>query len=196
MMIEGSRINRNSMDRMLQKIWGLVSLEDWTEAEILLNTLIKVKPWDKKFLLYKAQLRKNMWLASDKEDYALLEDAIHLYSRCHLLTGGAEAGINTATLLLISGNDREAYRKAAEVAKHCRALILDGVKERDGYYAAIIAEANLIRGRLEAAETWYETAHEENSTIADIFQENMNLLLEHIVPESSTVKRIRQALRA
>lgn len=195
-MIEGSIINRNALDRILQKVWGLVVQEEWAEAEALLDKLISVKPWDKKLLLTKAQLRKNMWLASNREDYSLLDDAVHLYSRCHLLTGAAEAGINTATLLLISGNDQEAYRKAAEVAKHCRAVIMEGIREPDGYYPAIIAEANLIRGRLEAAETWYETAHSENSTIADIFQENMNLLLEHTVPESSTVNKIRRALRA
>ncbi len=49
--------------------------------------------------------------ATDREDYDLLKDALHLFSRCHLLTGNAEAGINTATLLLLSGNEREALQE-------------------------------------------------------------------------------------
>lgn len=137
-----------------------------------------------------------MWITSDCEDYELLKDALHLFSRCHLLTGNPEAGINTATLLLLSGNEDEAYAKAAEVARHCRSLILDGERSLDGYYAAVIGEANLIRGRLEAAEAWYETAYSQDNSISEIFKENMNLILAHIVPESKTVVKIRQALRA
>jgi hypothetical protein len=137
-----------------------------------------------------------MWLASNRDNYELLQDALHLFSRCHLLTGNPEAGINTATLLLLSGNEEEAYRKASEVAGHCRNLIMDGTVELDGYLAAIIGEANLIRGRHEAAQSWYETACSQDESITEVFRENMNLLLDHTVPESKTVKKIRRALRA
>lgn len=189
-------INSNAVDRILQRVWAFIAKEEWHEADMLLDKLLIGKPWDKKILLNKAQLRKRMWIAGDCDDYGLLQDALRLFSRCHLLTGDPEAGINTATLLLISGREPEAYRKAAEVAKHCRTLIMMGKRELDGYYAAIIAEANLIRGRLEAAEAWYETAYSQDSSISEIFRENMNLLIEHIVPETSTVNRIRQTLRA
>lgn len=137
-----------------------------------------------------------MWLATNRENYDLLKDALHLFSRCHLLTGNPEAGINTATLLLLSGNEEEAYRKAAEVSAHCRNLIMEGTGEPDGYLSAIMGEANLIRGRHEAAQSWYETACFQNESISEVFTENMNLLLDHTVPESKTVKKIRRALRA
>ena len=154
------------------------------------------KPWDKKLLLNKAQLRKRMWIASSCEDYDLLKDCLHLFSRCHLLTGNPEAGINTATLLLLSGEDEEARAKASEVARNCRTHIMEGNKEVDGYYAAVIGEANLIMGKLEAAEAWYDTAYSEDSSIADIFRENMDLILKHIEPESKNAVKIRNALRA
>ncbi len=137
-----------------------------------------------------------MWIASDCEDYDLLKDCLHLFSRCHLLTGSPEAGINTATLLLLSGDNEKARRKAEEVARNCRTHIMEGDKEVDGYYAAVLGEANLVMGNLEAAEAWYDTAYSEDSSIADIFRENMDLILQYTSPESKTAGKIRSALRA
>jgi len=194
--IEEFTINSNAIDRILQRVWTFIAREEWDKAEELLDKLLIGRPWDQKLLLNKAHLRKRMWMSSGREDYSLLMETAHLFSKCHLLTGNAEAGINTATLLLLGGNDEEAHKKATEVARHCRMLIMDGNRELDGYYAAVIAEANLIRGRLEAAQSWYETAYNQDSSIAEAFKENMNLLLEHIVPETKSVKKIRQSLRA
>jgi tetratricopeptide (TPR) repeat protein len=180
----------------LQSVWVFIARKEWEKAEALLDTLLAGKPWDKKILFTKAQLRKRMWIASEREDYQLMMDALHLFSRCHLLTGNPEAGINTATLLLLSGNHDEARKKAEEIATRCRNLVMKGNRELDGYFAAVIAEANLIMGRLEAAEAWYDTAYSKDNSVTEIFSENMSLILEHIVPESGAVARIRKALRA
>jgi hypothetical protein len=193
---KGLTINSNAVDRILERVWAFSAKEEWERADSLLDKLIVAKPWDRKLLLTKAHLRKRKWMASNRKDYDLLLDTIRHFSRCSLLTGSAEAGINTATLLLISGKEDEAYKRAAETARHCRNLILSGDSDLDGNYAAIIAEANLIRGRLEAAESWYEAASSKDSSIADIFKQNMSLLLEHSALESNTVLKLRNALGA
>jgi len=196
LLTKGYAINSSAVDRILERVQAFSAREDWEKAESLLDKLLFAKPWDSKLLLCKAHLRKRMWIASNCENYELLEDSVRLFSRCHLITGSSEAGINTATLLLLSGKEEDAYKKASETSRHCRNLILEGDHELDGYFAAIIAEANLIRGRLEAAESWYETASSQDGSIADKFKENMSLLLEHSVSESKTVTRMRKALRA
>jgi len=193
---KGSVINTDAVERILQRVWAFIAAEEWDKAEDLLDKLITAKPWDRKLLLNKAHLRKKMWLASGSEDYELLKDATHLFSRCHLLTGSPEAGINTATLLLIAGNEDEAYQKAAETAAHCRSVMMDSESEPDGYLLAVMGEANLIRGRLEAAEAWYDAACSQDDSIAEIFKENMNLLIDHIVPETRSILKIRKSLRA
>ena len=193
---KGSVINTDAVERILQRVWAFIAAEEWSKAEDLLDKLISAKPWDRKLLLNKAHLRKKMWLSSSCEDYELLKDATHLFSRCHLLTGSPEAGINTATLLLIAGNEDEAYQKAAETAAHCRAVMMDSESEPDGYLLAVMGEANLIRGRLEAAEAWYDAACAQDDSIAEIFKENMNLLIDHIVPETRSILKIRKSLRA
>ncbi len=193
---KGSAINTDAVERILQRVWAFIAAEEWGKAEDLLDKLITAKPWDRKLLLNKAHLRKKMWLASGCEDYELLREATHLFSRCHLLTGSPEAGINTATLMLIAGNEEEAYLKAAETAAHCRSMMMDAESEPDGYLLAVMGEANLIRGRLEAAEAWYDAACAQDDSIAEIFKENMNLLIDHIVPETRSILKIRKSLRA
>lgn len=193
---KGNAINSNAVDRILQRVWSLIAREEWEKAEKLLDKLIIGKPWDKKLLLNKAQLRKRMWIASHCENFGYLTESLHLFSRCHLLTGNPEAGINTATLLLLSGKAEDARKKASEVARHCRSRIMNGDRELDGYFAAVIGEANLILGKLEAAEAWYDTAYSQDNSIAEIFKENMNLILDHTLPESKAVVKIRKALRA
>lgn len=184
------------MDRILERVFAFAEKGDWAKAEKLLDRLLMGKPWDKKLLLSKAKLRKRMWIASNCEDYHLLTDCFHLFSRCHLLTGNPEAGINAATFLLLMGDEQEALRKATEVARNCRTRIMGGNRELDGYYAAIVAEANLIMGNLEAAEIWYDTAYSEDIKIAESFRENMELILEHIGTESKIAMKIRSSLRA
>ncbi|MCD6587134.1 MAG: DUF4071 domain-containing protein [Candidatus Fermentibacteraceae bacterium] len=158
--------------------------------------LIVAKPWDKRLLLAKAQLKKKMWIASGHEDHVLLEEALQLYSRCHLLTGSIEAGINSATLLLLSGKKKEAYKRADDTARHCRLLIMENETHELGYYAATIAEVNLLRGRIEAAESWYKTALSKNNRVPDGVLDNMNLLLDHLVLEPDMAVRIREAVGA
>lgn len=59
-----------------------------------------------------------------------------------------------------------------------------------------IAEINLLRGRLEAAESWYKTALSKNSEVSEQVLDNMNLLLNHLVPEPEMEIRIREAVGA
>jgi tetratricopeptide (TPR) repeat protein len=125
-----------------------------------------------------------------------MEEALQLFNRCYLLTGSIEAGINSATLLLLSGKKREAYKRADDTARHCRLLIMENKKHELGYYAATIAEVNLLKGRLEAAELWYKSALSENSRVSEKVLDNMNLLLNHLVPEPDMVARIRESVGA
>ncbi|MCK5131180.1 MAG: hypothetical protein KAR40_03405 [Candidatus Sabulitectum sp.] len=181
------------MKRLLDRVSIFISRGQWDNAEIILNKLIVAKPWDRKLLLSKAYLRKKMWMASDCENHELLIDAEHLFSRCHLLTGSVEAGINSATLLLLSGRDKEAYRRADDTAHHCRQLILESDNHHQESYAVTIAEVNLLRGRLEAAESWYRTALSQESKVSEQVADNMNLLLNHLVTEPEMAAKIRDA---
>ncbi len=137
-----------------------------------------------------------MWMASSCKDYSLLEEAIQLFSRCHLLTGSIEAGINSATLLLLSGKEKEAYKRADDTARHCRQLIIENDSLQHESYAVTIAEVNLLRGRLEAAESWYKTALSQSSEVSEYVLDNINLLLNYLVPEPEMEIRIRETLGA
>lgn len=184
------------MERLLEKVSVFSSQGQWEKAESILDKLIVAKPWDKKLLLAKAHLRKKMWLSSDCENHTFLNEALHLFSRCHLLTGSVEAGINTATLLLLSGKKEEAYRRADDTARHCRQLIIENDISEQGNYAVTIAEGNLVRGRMEAAESWYKTAMSKDDCISDQVIDNMNLLLNHLMPDREMAIRIREAVGA
>lgn len=135
-------------------------------------------------------------MASNGDDYFLLEEAIQLFSRCHLLTGSAEAGINTATLLLIGGRQEEARRKAEDTARRCRKIILEKDDFMPEYFAAITAEVHLINGNIAEAESWYRTASSQNRKLPEQVKENMDLLLDYLVLNSETATRIREALGA
>jgi hypothetical protein len=189
-------IKSSAVDRILKRVEAFADKEQWAQAEALLDKLLIAKPWDRSVLLTKAHLYKQMWLTGDRKDHKPMEKAISLFSRCHLLTGSAEAGINTATLLLLSGREDDARRKASEVARHCRNQILEGEHAMDGFLAGVIAEANLVNGMLDAAEGWYETARTQDSTVVIRFRENMLLILEHTLPDKPSADRLREALRA
>ncbi len=184
------------MERLLERVSVFSSRGQWEKAESILNKLLFAKPWDKQLLLAKAHLRKKMWISSDCENHIFLEEALHLFSRCHLLTGSVEAGINTATLLLLSGKKEEAHKRADDTARHCRQLIIENDISEQGSYAVTIAEGNLIRGRLEAAELWYKTAMSKHDTISDQVIDNMNLLLNHLMPDGDIATRIRESVGA
>ncbi|MCK5786955.1 MAG: DUF4071 domain-containing protein [Candidatus Sabulitectum sp.] len=182
------------MERLLAKVSTYVSLDQWDKAENILNKLIMAKPWDRSLLLAKAHLRKKMWMASGCEDHELLEESIRLFSRCHLITGSVEAGINSATLLLLSGKEKEAVKRADDTARHCRQLIIENNVNHKECYAETVAEVNLLKGRLDAAESWYKTAISKNEKISENAIDNMNLLLEYLIPEEEIETRIREAV--
>ena len=194
--IKGLIIKSEAVERLFDRIAIFSSQGKWEKAENIIDMLIVAKPWDKRLLLAKAKLRKKMWIASGHEDHTLLEEALQLFSRCHLLTGSIEAGINSATLLLLSGRKKEAYKRADDTARHCRLLIMENETHELGYYAATIAEVNLLRGRIEAAESWYKTALSKNNRVSDEVLDNMNLLLDHLVLEPDMAVRIREAVGA
>ncbi len=193
---KGLNIKSEAVNRLLERISRFIDIGEWKNAEDIIEKLIVAKPWDKKLLLSKANLRKRMWIKSDCEDTVLLVEAIHLFSRCHLLTGIPEAGINTATLLLIRGRSEEAYEKADDTADYCRKLILEEDQMQEERFAAIIAEANLIKGRYVSAESWYKTAAAQKNPVSKQVRENVNLLLKHLAPESKTEAKIRKAMGA
>lgn len=135
-----------------------------------------------------------MWMASGCKNGELLDESVQLFSRCHLLTGSIEAGINAATLLLISGKEKEAYKRADDTARHCRQLIIENKVNTKECYAVTIAEVNLLKGRLDAAESWYRTAISKNSEISENATDNMNLLLQHLNPGKKREALIRKAV--
>ncbi|MCP4647387.1 MAG: DUF4071 domain-containing protein [bacterium] len=195
-MIEGSIIESKAVDRLLKRVSDFSSKGEWDKAEDILDKLTSGRPWDKKLLLSRAHLMKRKWAASGYEDSELLKHAIKHFSRCSLLTGSVEAGINNATLLLIGGREEEAIIKAKETAKRCRKLIMENDQMKESCFAAIIAEVNLISGRFQAAESWYKTAMSQDTSISPSIAENMNILLKYHMPESDTELRIRKAIRA
>lgn len=196
MVFKGLIIKSEAVERLLDRVSTFGSKGQWEKAEGILDKLIIAKPWDKRLLLAKAHLRKRMWISSDCENQTFLAEALHLFSRCHLLTGSVEAGINTATLLLLSGNKNEAYKRADDTARHCRQLIIENDISEQGNYAVTIAEGNLLRGRLEAAESWYKTAMSKNDSVSEHVIDNMNLLLNHLMPDQDMAIRIREAVGA
>lgn len=147
-------------------------------------------------LLARADVKKSRWMAAGCDDFHLLGEAIKHYSRCSLITGTVKAGINTATLMLLGGREEEAHERADEIAYHCRKLIMEKDVQRESYLAAVIAEVHMIKGRFHHAETWYKTAYEQCSEMPDHVLVNMNLLLEHHVPDTATILRIRKAVGA
>lgn len=189
-------IKSKAVKRLLGRVSVFSSQGKWEKAEEILDKLIVAKPWSKELLLRKAHLRKKMWIASGCGNHEILADAIRLFSKCHLLTGSVEAGINSATLLLLSGREKEAYKRAEDTARHCRQLIIENDIKHQGSYAVTIAEGNLLRGRLEAAESWYKTAMSKNNRVPDQAIDNMNLLLDHLVPEPEMVIRLKEAVGA
>ncbi|MEA3267201.1 MAG: TRAFs-binding domain-containing protein [Candidatus Fermentibacteria bacterium] len=196
MVFKGLIIKSEAVERLLDRVYTFSSSGQWQKAESILDKLIVAKPWDKRLLLAKAHLRKRMWISSDCENQVLLAEALHLFSRCHLLTGSVEAGINTATLLLLSGNEEDAYKRADDTSRHCRQLIIENdIGEQDNY-AVTIAEGNLVRGRLEAAESWYKTAMSKNDLVSEHVIDNINLLLNHLMPDQAMAVRIREAVGA
>ncbi len=196
LLLKGLIIKSEAVERLFDRVAVFSSQGKWEKAENIINMLIVAKPWDKRLLLAKANLKKKMWIASGQKDHELLEESLQLFSRCHLLTGSIKAGINSATLLLLSGRKKEAYKRADDTARHCRLLIMENKTHELGYYAATIAEVNLLRGKLEAAELWYKTALSKNSRVSEEVLDNMNLLLDHLVPEPDMVVRIREAVGA
>ena len=130
-------------------------------------------------------------------DHELLEKAIRSFSKCTLLTGSVEAEINNATLLLISGQQEEAYFKAIEAAHRCRKLIVIKGKSSEICYSAIVAEVNLIQERFLAAESWYKTAISQNDRdcVPDYVAENVQLLLNHLVPDPKIIAKLKNSLR-
>ncbi len=196
MVFKGRIIKSEATERLLDRVSTFGSKGQWEKANSIIDKLIVAKPWDKRLLLAKAHLRKRMWISSDCKNQVFLAEALHLFSRCHLLTGSVEAGINTATLLLLSGNKKEAYKRADDTARHCRQLIIENdIGEQDNY-AVTIAEGNLVRGRLEAAESWYKTAMSKNDFVSEHVIDNMNLLLNHLMPDHDIAVRIREAVGA
>ncbi len=193
---KGLVIKSKAVERLLERVTAFASKGQWGKAEGILDKLIVAKPWDRQLLLSKAYLRKKRWMTSGCKDLTLLEEAIYLFSRCHLLTGSIEAGINSATLLLLSGKQEEAYHRADDTARHCRQLIIENDTQHEEQYAVTIAEGNLLRGRLEAAESWYRTALSRNSEASEQVIDNMNLLLNYLMPEPELASRIRKAVGA
>ncbi len=196
MVFKGLIIKSKAVERLLDRVSAFTSQGQWEKAENILDKLIVAKPWDRKLLLAKAHLRKKMWISSDCENHIFLSEALHLFSRCHLLTGSVEAGINTATLLLLSGKEEEAHKRADDTARHCRQLIIENDTNEQDNYAVTIAEGNLVRGRMEAAELWYKTAMSKHDKISDQVIDNMNLLLNHLMPDHDIAVRIREAVGA
>ncbi len=147
-------------------------------------------------LLARADVKKSRWIASGCDDFHLLGEAIKHYSRCSLITGNVEAAINTATLMLLGGREEEAHERAEEIALRCRKLIMEGDVKKESYLAVVIAEVHMINGRFHHAETWYKTAFANSEAMPDHVLTNMNLLLEHHVPDTVIVLRIRKAVGA
>ncbi len=191
----GYKIKSEAIDRLLQRIDSYSAKEQWDKAEAILDRLILGRPWDKKLLLTKAYLDKRKWVVSGCSDHDLLQIAIKSFSRCTLLSGSVEAEINNATLLLISGQREEAYLKAKEAAHRCRKLIVIKGKSSGICYSAIVAEVNLIQERFLAAESWYKTAISQNEYIPDYVAENVQLLLNHHVPDPKIIAKLKNSLR-
>lgn len=129
-------------------------------------------------------------------NHELLEIAVKSFSKCTLLTGSVEAEINNATLLLIAGQRDEAYLKAKEAAHRCRKLIVIKGKSSGICYSAIVAEVNLIQERFLAAESWYKTAVSQSDDIPDYVAENVQLILNHHVPDPKIIAKLKNSLRS
>ncbi len=171
----------------------MVESGDWERAGIIIDKLIHAKPWDKQLLFVKANLIKSLWIDSDCKNDLILKEAVKHFSKCSLLTGLPEAGINTATLLLLTGRKNDAIIKADETARQCEKLIIEKDDLDEFIFYAIIAEVNLIQERFTAAETLYRRASAQTDKLPKENITNIKLLLKHHAPKSDVIQRIKKA---
>jgi class 3 adenylate cyclase len=165
-------------------------------ANSLLQALRDEGHLDEETLGMLGRTYKDLWSrATDPEQRAAhLRHAFDTYDDAYRRSGGIWSGINAATLAVMLGDQERARHIAAAIRAHCLTdLVGDGDTAGRYWPLATLAEAALILGDLDEAETRYrEVAELGRGRLGDLAstRRNARLLLGAIGGDSGRIERV------